>query len=96
MRWGSNVTPRILGVRHRARPDPSQVIRGLVLDWCVSDVKSVQEDLGIETVRPLLRVHTATSEVWEERMVEESGILMDEAIAVKSSAYEEMMEAVEG
>ena len=87
VKWGSKVTPRILGVRHSASSDPSQVMCGLVRDWWVSGVKSVLEDLAMETVRPLLRAQSATSEECDDRVWEEWSMLVDVAIAVKSSEY---------
>jgi len=50
---------------------------------CVRGEKDAgQEDLGMETDRPLWRAQSETSEQWEERMAEESGILMEVAMAV--------------
>ena len=56
----------------------------------MSGVKSVQEDLGIETARPLLRAQAVTSEECDERMCVDSCMQGEVAIAVKSSAYDEM------
>ena len=80
------MTPRILGVRHSERSDPSQVMWGSVRDWWVSEVKRVELDLGMETVRPFRRAHDATSEAWAERVAAASGMITADAAAVKSSA----------
>ena len=40
----------------------------------------------MDTDRPLLRAQAVTSEEWRERVLEESGMLGEVAMAVKSSA----------
>ena len=53
-------------------------------------------DFSIETVSPLLEAHCATSPMWEERMAPASRGQREDAIAVKSSAYDEMRGAEVG
>ena len=86
MKWGSRVTPRILGVRQSVRSDPSQTMCGSVRDWWVSGVKRVELDFGMETVRPFRLAKVATSDAWAERVAAVSGIFTEDAAAVKSSA----------
>ena len=82
------MTPRILGVRHSERSDPSQVTCGLVRDWWVFGVNRVEWDFGMEMDRPFCRAHTATSVACDERQLAASSIFTADAAAVKSSAYD--------
>ena len=59
---------------------------GSVRDWWVSEVKRVELDFGMETVRPFRPAHEATSEAGAERVVVASEMFTADAAAVKSSA----------
>ena len=68
VKLGPKVTFRILGVRHSARTDPSQVMCWSRRDWWVLEVKRVLEDLAIETVRPkLLRLRSGERGCWRSQ-----------------------------
>ena len=96
VKWGSRVTPRILGFRHSGKGWLPNETPGSSLDWCVSEVKRVACDLVTETVSPLSAAHSATSPMWVEREAPASNGRCEDAAAVKSSAYDEIRGADEG
>ena len=60
VKWGSRVTPRRRGFLARGRGVLLRVTVGCVLDWCLSDVKSVTDDFGAERESPRSPAHAET------------------------------------
>ena len=85
VKWVSKVSPRILGALSRGTMELSIEIWGWSLDWWLSEVKRVTEDL----VGAMERLWEEDQLVMEERslfrMDVDSGIELEEWKAVKSS-----------
>jgi len=82
----SKVTPRILGVLWRGIGELSMEMEGESLDWRLSEVKRVTEDLWGAMERPLEDAQEETEERWELRESSDSGMEGEEWWEVKSSA----------
>ena len=54
------MTPKRRGFLARGRGVLLRVTVGCVLDWCLSDVNSVTDDLGAERVSPRSSAHAET------------------------------------
>ena len=60
VKWGSRVTPRRRGFLAKGSGVLFRVTVGCVLDWCLSDVKSVTVDFGAERESPRSPAHSET------------------------------------
>ena len=86
LKWVSKVTPRILGVFSRGKMELLMEILGWRLDWWLSGVKRVMEDLLGAMERPLEVAQSEMDERWALMWASDWAIELEEWREVRSSA----------